>query len=89
MKSNNTSLLEASSIAAGKGTTELWTELAPHGDFDEKGNAILLIAVNTLRGMKPMDFFPKCGRTVGFTASQRIVNPSGILMTESAPGSIG
>lgn len=58
MKSNNTSSLGACFIAVGKSTTELGTGLAPHGDFDEKGNAILLIAVNRLKGMKPMDFFP-------------------------------
>ncbi len=58
MKSNNTSSLGACFIAVGKSTTKLGTGLAPHGDFDEKGDAILLIAVNRLKGMKPMDFLP-------------------------------
>ncbi len=58
MKSNNTSPLGACFIAVGKSTTGLGAGLAPHGDFDEKGNVILLIALNRLKGMKPMDFFP-------------------------------
>jgi len=55
MKSNRTFPLKVSFFTVGKGTVELRARLVPHCDFGETGNPVAPIAVNTLKGMKPMN----------------------------------
>ena len=53
MRSSKTFSLEVSFFAVSNGK-EIGTG-SPHCDFGETGNPVALIAVNILKGMRPMD----------------------------------